>query len=203
MHTVQTPWHRVEVLATLKHKRAQTIITPFGLYEYLMMPYGLRNAAQTFQRFMDQVCRELSFVFVYMDDILVASNTPEEHDQHLQTLFTRLSQYGLVINPDKCQFVVSTLDFSATVLAPQTLPLWKIVWKLYAIFLFHITRLPCKNIWDLLTFTVAYILTVWKSSTRCTCSSKGRILPGSGHLHARLLSSKVSRHYKPLPVGIP
>ena len=75
------------------------------------MPYGLRNAAQTFQRFMDQVCRELSFVFVYMDDILVASNTPEEHDQHLQILFTCLSQYVLVINPDKCKFVDSTLDF--------------------------------------------------------------------------------------------
>ena len=96
--------------------------------------------------------------------------------------------------------LVSPLSISsATALAPQALPLWKIVWKLYAIFLFHITRLPCKNIWDLLTFTVAFVLTVRKSSIRCTCSSKGRILPGSGHLHARLLSSKVSKHYKPLP----
>ena len=96
--------------------------------------------------------------------------------------------------------LVSSLSISsATVLAPQALPLWKIVWKLYAIFLFHITKLACKNIWDLLTFTVAFILTVHKSSTRCTCSSKGRILTESGHLHARLLSSKVSKHYKPLP----
>ena len=46
-----------------------------------------------------------------MDNILVASHTPEEHVYHLQILFTHLSWYGLVINPDKCQFGVSTLDF--------------------------------------------------------------------------------------------
>ena len=58
----QVPVHQEDIPKT-------AIITLFGLYEYLKMPYGLRNDAQTFQRFMDQVCRELSFVFVYLDDI--------------------------------------------------------------------------------------------------------------------------------------
>ena len=49
------------------------VITPFGLYEFLCMPFGLKNAAQTFQRFMDQVLHGLNFVFDYLDDILVAS----------------------------------------------------------------------------------------------------------------------------------
>ncbi len=49
------------------------IITPFGLFEYARMPFGLKNAAQTFQRLMDTVCQGLDFVFVYLDDILVAS----------------------------------------------------------------------------------------------------------------------------------
>jgi hypothetical protein len=49
------------------------IITPFGLYEFLRMPFGLKNAAQAFQRLMDTVCQDLPFAFVYIDYILVAS----------------------------------------------------------------------------------------------------------------------------------
>ena len=75
------------------------------------MPFGLRNAAQTFQRFMDQVVRGLDFVYVYIDDLLVASSSPEEHQQHLRQLFARLAEYGLVINPDKCEFGKSELTF--------------------------------------------------------------------------------------------
>ena len=80
------------------------IITPFGLFEFSRMPFGLRNAAQTFQRFMDSVCRGPDFIFVYQDDILVASCSSEERHQHLRQLFQRLSDNGLVINPAKCIF---------------------------------------------------------------------------------------------------
>lgn len=48
------------------------IVTPFGLYEFLFMSFGLRNAAQSFQRFIDEVLRGLDFCFCYIDDILVA-----------------------------------------------------------------------------------------------------------------------------------
>ena len=44
-----------------------TIITPFGLFEFIKMPFGLRNAAQTFQRLMDNIMQELDFIFVYLD----------------------------------------------------------------------------------------------------------------------------------------
>ena len=54
------------------------------------MPFGLRNAAQTFQRLMDDVTRGLPFVYVYLDDILVASTTKDEHETHLRLLFDRL-----------------------------------------------------------------------------------------------------------------
>ena len=71
----------------------------------------MRNAAQTFQRFIDDVCRGLDFVFIYLDDILVASRSREEHLQHLRALFHRLSVHGLVINPAKCLFGKSEVNF--------------------------------------------------------------------------------------------
>lgn len=87
------------------------IITPFGLYEFVRMPFGLRNAAQSFQRFMDQVLRGLDFCFDYIDDLLVASSSPEEHLRHLRLVLERLEQHGLTINPSKSVFGASSLEF--------------------------------------------------------------------------------------------
>ncbi len=89
------------------------VITPFALIEFLRMPFGLRNAAQTFQRLMDNVCAGLDFAFVYLDDILMASRNKEEHKKHLHLFFTRLHEHGLALNLAKCQFGASTLDFLA------------------------------------------------------------------------------------------
>jgi hypothetical protein len=85
------------------------VITPF---EFLRMPFGLKNAAQAFQRLMDQVCRGLEdFLFVYLDDILVASSNAKEYRRHLRLLFKRLAEHGLVVNVAKCVFGVDTIDF--------------------------------------------------------------------------------------------
>jgi hypothetical protein len=66
------------------------ITTPFGLFEFPFMSFGLRNAAQTFQRFMDDTLRGLDFCFAYLDDILIFSRTPEDHESHLRTIFERV-----------------------------------------------------------------------------------------------------------------
>jgi RNase H-like domain found in reverse transcriptase/Reverse transcriptase (RNA-dependent DNA polymerase) len=75
------------------------------------MPFGLRNAVQTFQRLMDHVFRHLPFCFCYLDDHLIASRTLDEHLQHLRTYFQLLQDNGLQFNPAKCVFVVVEVDF--------------------------------------------------------------------------------------------
>ena len=87
------------------------VTTPFGSFAFLAMPFGLRNAAQTFQRFMDEVVRGLDFVYVYIDDILVASADDEQHLRNLDTLFSRLNQFGITINTAKSSFIGDEVDF--------------------------------------------------------------------------------------------
>lgn len=87
------------------------IITPFGFFEPVMMMFGLRNAAQTCQRFVDDIIRGLDFVYAYIDDFLIASENEAEHAEHLRILFERLTKYGVVINPAKCVFGVNELTF--------------------------------------------------------------------------------------------
>lgn len=87
------------------------IITPFGLFQFPYMTFGLRNAAQTFQRFMDEALRGLDFCFGYLDDILIFSRNEDEHQQHLHQLFRRLSEYGILINTAKCGFGVTKITF--------------------------------------------------------------------------------------------
>ena len=80
------------------------IITPFGLFEFLRMPFGLKNAAQAFQRLMDGMLCHISFAFVYLDDILVASADAESHRKNLRELFSLLQLNGISINRKKCVF---------------------------------------------------------------------------------------------------
>ena len=75
------------------------------------MPFGLRNAAQRFERFIDYVLHGLHFCYAYINDLLIASRSPEEYKQHLRLVLECLSEHGILINPSKCVFGVEQLDF--------------------------------------------------------------------------------------------
>ena len=87
------------------------ITTPFGLFEYCQMPFGLRNASQTFQRFVNQIFGDLSFVTCYIDDILIYLICKEDHVSHVKQVFERLTHHKLRISLDKCVFFVNEVNF--------------------------------------------------------------------------------------------
>ena len=65
------------------------------------MPFSLKNATQAFQRMMDRILAGLLYVFVYLDDILIASKSPEDHRRHLQEVCEILAMNGLIVNKEK------------------------------------------------------------------------------------------------------
>jgi cleavage and polyadenylation specificity factor subunit 1 len=91
--------------------RKTAVATPFGLFEYKFMPYGLRNAAQTLQRYLDEIFRDMEFVFIYIDDFLVASRDEEEHAAHLRRILQRLSEHRLSLSMKKCLFAKESIDY--------------------------------------------------------------------------------------------
>ncbi|XP_037528670.1 uncharacterized protein LOC119405916 [Rhipicephalus sanguineus] len=96
----------------------KTAITkPFGLFEFLRMPFGLRNSGQTFQRFINGVLHGLDFCHAYLDDLLIASSTPDQHEVHLRSVFQRLAEHGILVNTDKSEFGVHKLTFLGHVIS--------------------------------------------------------------------------------------
>lgn len=75
------------------------------------MSFGLKNAAQSFQRFMNDVFFGLDFIFVHIDDILIASKNNNEQFKDLKIVFERLNTFGLKIKPEKCEFNATSLTF--------------------------------------------------------------------------------------------
>ena len=85
----------------------------YGLFEFLVIPFGLTNAPATVQRFMNDTLRVFldQFCVVYLDDILIYSKTKREHREHVHKILAKLKEAGLYTNTEKCEFNVEKTTF--------------------------------------------------------------------------------------------
>lgn len=92
--------------------------TRFGLYEYLVMPFGLANAPSSFQNYINDTLRGYldEFCTAYIDDILIFSNSLGEHQEHVRKVLSRLLDAGLQIDIKKCEFHTTSVKFLGLVL---------------------------------------------------------------------------------------
>lgn len=102
-------YHQIQIAVADVPKIA--VITPFCLIEYSVMCFGLRNGAQTYQYLINDMLQDFDFAFTYIDDVLTASHTEQEHEHHIRMVLERCQDYGAAINPEKCIFAVDSLFF--------------------------------------------------------------------------------------------
>lgn len=104
-------YHQIEVKPADRDKTA--FVCPFGSYRFRKMPFGLKNAPATFQRLIDNFRNSLKNILVlsYLDDIIILSETFNEHVENLGAVFAKLREFKLYANREKCNFVCNRIKY--------------------------------------------------------------------------------------------
>jgi hypothetical protein len=116
---VRDAFNRLRIALGDEHKTA--FRTRYGHFEYLVMPFGLTNAPGSFQAYINDIIRDAldRFAVAYMDDILIYSNSLEEHILHVRTILQKLLSAGLFVKLEKCEFHVQKVSFLGFIITPE------------------------------------------------------------------------------------
>jgi hypothetical protein len=95
--------------------------TKYGLYEYLVMLFGLTNAPASFQRWINKVLSNYLDIFciTYLDDILIYSDNITQHQEHVRLILERIRQVGLSLKPTKCEFYTHKTEYLGYIIVPE------------------------------------------------------------------------------------
>ena len=139
-------WHAYHLVCIHKGDEHKTAFqTHYGSFEWLVMPIGLTNAPATFQHFVNNIFSDMLnvCVLIYLDDILIYSNSMEEHCKHVWEFFWCLWKHGLYAWEDKCKFHKTELKFLGFILTQDGLKMsqdkvkvildWPELWKVWDI----------------------------------------------------------------------
>ena len=104
-------YHQIKMRPADVHKTA--FRSPMGSFEWLCMPFGLTNAPATFQLFVQDILKNFlgDFACVYIDDILVYSQTAEEHVEHVRQVLDVLRSHKLLAKPTKCEWFAPSVEY--------------------------------------------------------------------------------------------
>jgi hypothetical protein len=95
--------------------------TRYGLFEYTVMSFGLTNAPATFQHFINDTLQEYLNVFctTYLNEILIYSDTMEEHREHVWQVLEALQQAGILLRAEKCEFFTQKTTYISLIVSPK------------------------------------------------------------------------------------
>lgn len=112
-----------QILINNEDREKTAFVTPHGLYEFIRMPFGLKNAPATFQRLMNEILRDFinKICVVYLDDILIFSTSIQEHMKAITDIFKVLETNKLKIQIDKCNFMMKETAFLGHVITKDGL----------------------------------------------------------------------------------
>lgn len=135
---LRSGYWQIEVAKNDREKTA--FITPFGMYQFNRMPFGLRNAPATFQRLMDHLKNQIPDIplLIYLDDLILLSASFNEHLIHLEKVFQQLKKFQLRAHREKCKFGCPEIKYLGHIISRHGichLPFTQVKLKLF--FQFH------------------------------------------------------------------